>query len=154
MLRILKWLGLYALLGAIVDAQTATDRWIGSAGTAQQRYTDGVQATNVDPTARAVAAQGKLLNNFQAAVTSGKWARALQRVGAGGWKAATVAKANNFSTGINASRQKYLDAIGPVLQVEAQLQQQIDSMPNATIQDSINRMAAWANGLHQWALNR
>jgi len=78
----------------------------------------------------------------------------LQRVGGAGWKAATIAKASNFGTGFSAGRQKYADAIGPVLAFEAQLQQQIDSMPSATIQDSINRMAAWANGLHQWAQTR
>lgn len=138
----------------IVDAQTAAERWVGSAGMAQQRYTEGIQATNVDPTARAVAQQAKLVQNFTASVSNGRWARALQRVGAAGWKAAAVAKAGNFATGINASRQKYLDAIGPVLQVEAQLQQQIDSMPNVTIQDAINRSAAWQMGLHQWAQSR
>lgn len=154
MLRIIKWLVLGVFGAAIVDAQTATDRWVGSAGMAQQRYTEGVQATNVDPTARAVQQQGKLLTNFQQSVTSGRWARALQRVGAAGWKSATVAKAGNFSTGLQAGRQKYLDAIGPVLQIEAQLQQQIDSMPNTTIQDAINRSAAWQMGLHQWAQSR
>lgn len=121
---------------------------------AQQRYTEGVQATSVDPTALAVAQQAKLVANFQAAVNNGRWARALQRVGGAGWKSATIAKASNFGTGFSAGRQKYLDAIGPVLAFEAQLQQQIDSMPSTTIQDSINRMAAWANGLHQWAQGR
>jgi hypothetical protein len=138
----------------IVDANTAADRWAQSAGVAQQRYTEGVQNTQKDPTALAVAAQGKMLQNVTAAVTSGRWARGLQRVGAGGWKAATVAKANNFSTGINASKDKFLAAIGPVLQAEAQLQQTIAQMPNNTIQDAIARSAAWQMGLHNWAQSR
>jgi hypothetical protein len=138
----------------IVDAQTAADRWVGSAGTAQSRYTEGIQATTVDPTALAVAQQAKLLQNFTASVQNGRWSRGLQRVGGAGWKAAAVAKASNFGTGFQAGRQKYLDAIGPVLQVEAQLQQQISSMPNVTIQDAINRSAAWQMGLHQWAQSR
>jgi hypothetical protein len=141
-------------LAFIVDAQTAADRWAGSAGVAQQRYTEGIQATTVDPTALAVAQQAKLVSNFTAAVNNGRWARALQRVGGAGWKSAAIAKASNFGTGFSAGRQKYADAIGPVLAFEAQLQQQIDAMPSATIQDSINRMAAWANGLHQWAQSR
>jgi hypothetical protein len=138
----------------IVDANTAADRWVGSAGMAQSRYTEGVQATNIDPTARAIAQQGKLLTNFTTAVNNGRWQRALQRVGAAGWKSATVAKAANYGTGINASRQKFLDAIGPVLAFMGQLQQQIESMPDNTIQDAINRSAAWQMGLHTWAQSR
>jgi hypothetical protein len=138
----------------IVDANTAAERWAGSAGVAQQRYTEGVQSTNVDVVGRAIAQEAKLLSNFQTAVTNGRWRRALGRVGTQGWKSAAVAKAGNFATGLSAGKQKYLDAIGPVLAVEAQLQQQIDAMPNATIQDAINRSAAWQMGLHQWAQTR
>jgi hypothetical protein len=128
----------------IPDAATVAQRWANSAGAAQTRYTEGVQSTNLDPTALAVAQQTKLLQNFQQAIQNGRWSRSLQR----------VAKAANYSTGINASQQKYAEAIAPVLQVEAQLQSQIASMPKATLQDSINRMAAWATGLHNWAQSR
>jgi hypothetical protein len=138
----------------IPDAATVAQRWANSAGAAQTRYTEGVQSTNLDPTALAVAQQTKLLQNFQQAIQNGRWSRSLQRVGKAGWQAATVAKAANYSTGINASQQKYAEAIAPVLQVEAQLQSQIASMPKATLQDSINRMAAWATGLHNWAQSR
>ena len=144
----------WATLHYIVDAGTAAARWVQSAGAAQQRFTEGVQATQKDPTSLAIQAQPKLVANFNAAVSSGKYARGLQAVGQAGWKAATVAKAQNYSTGINASQDKYLAAIGPVLQIEAQLQQQISAMPNNTLQDSINRMAAWATGLHNWAASR
>lgn len=138
----------------IVDAGTAAARWVASAGAAQQRFTEGVQATTKDPTQLAIQAQAKLVQNFNAAVSAGRYARGLQAVGQAGWKAATVAKASNYATGINASQDKYLTAIGPVLQIEAQLQQQIAAMPNTTLQDSINRMAAWATGLHNWAQSR
>ena len=139
---------------AIVDAQTAADRWVSSAGMAQTRYTEGVTSTTKDPTALAIQQKAKLKANFNLSVDNGRWERGLSRVGASGWKASAIAKAANFSTGINASRQKFLDAIGPVLQIEAQLQQQIQSMPNATIQDAIQRSAAWQMGLHTWAQSR
>lgn len=144
----------WAPMHYIVDAGTAASRWVQSAGSAQQRYTEGVQATQKDPTQLAINAQAKLVQNFNAAVSSGRYARGLQAVGQAGWKSATVAKASNYSTGIQASQDKYLAAIGPVLQFEAQLQQQISAMPSTTLQDSINRMAAWATGLHNWAQSR
>lgn len=151
---LLRLIGFAAIVGGIVDAATATDRWRSSASTAQARYTEGVQQTTKDPTQLAVNQQGKLVQNFNAAVQSGRWARGLQRVGKAGWQSSTLAKANNYATGINASADKYQAAIGPVLQAEAQLQSQIAAMPNTTIQDSIARMTAWATGLHQWAQNR
>lgn|SRR5574340_200750 len=144
----------WARLDYIVDAGTAAQRWVQAAGSAQQRFTEGVQATQKDPTALAVAAQGKLVSNFNAAVSNGRWQRGLQAVGQAGWKQATVAKAANYSVGIQASESKYAAAIAPVLAYEAQLQAQIMAMPNNTLQDSINRMAAWATGLHNFAQNR
>ena len=76
------------------------------------------------------------------------------RGGKAGWQAATVAKAANYSTGIQASAQKYEAAIGPVLQQIASAQSQIAGMPNATFADSINRMVAFATSLHNWAQSR
>lgn len=138
----------------IPDAATVAGRWAQSAAQAQTKFTEGVQATTKDPTALAIQQQQKLLQNFTQAVTNGRWQRGLQAVGQQGWKAATVAKANNYSTGISASQQKYAEAIAPVLAIEAQLQSQIQSMPKATLQDSINRASAWMTGLHNWAQSR
>lgn len=138
----------------IPDAATVADRWAQSASQAQTRFTEGVQSTQVDPTALAIAQQAKLVTNFNQAVSNGRWQRALQRSGKQGWQAATVAKAQNYSTGVQASRSKYAEAIAPVLAIEAQLQSQIQSMPKATLQDSIARSVAWMTGLHQWAQSR
>lgn len=144
----------WVTLHYIVDAGTAAQRWVQAAGSAQQRYVDGVQSTQKDPTQLAIQAQPKLIQNFNAAVNAGRYQRGLAAVGKAGWQSATVAKANNYSTGINASEQKFLAAIGPVLQYEAQLQAQIASMPNNTLQDSIARMSAWATGMYNFGLNR
>lgn len=135
----------------IVDAATATQRWQQGAAQGQTRYTEGVQATNIDVVGRAIAQQAVLVANFSQAVSSGKWARNLGAVGTAGWKAAAVAKANNYSTGINASAGKYQAAIAPVLAFEATLQSQVQSMPKGTLADSIARMNAWATGLYNRA---
>src|SRR5206468_10149164 len=104
-----------ATLHRIVDAATATQRWTQGAAQGQQRFVEGVQSTSKDPTALAIAQQQKLLANFTTAITSGRYARNLARVGKAGWQSATIAKASNYSTGINASASKYEQAIGPVL---------------------------------------
>lgn len=138
----------------VVDAATATQRWQAGAAQGQQRFVEGVQATSKDPTALAIAAQNKMLQNVTQAITSGRFARNLARVGKAGWQSATVAKAANYSVGINASASKYEQAIGPVLQQIGTLQGQIAQMPNNTFQDSLNRMVAFATGLHNWAQSR
>jgi hypothetical protein len=138
----------------IPDAATVADRWAQSAGQAQTRFTEGVQSTTKDPTSLAIGQQAKLVQNFNSAVQNGRWQRGLQKVGKQGWQAATIAKAQNYSVGVNAAKSKYAEAIAPVLAVEAQLQSQIASMPSATIQDSINRATAWMTGLHNWAQSR
>lgn len=139
---------------AVVDAATAAQRWVGAAAGAQQRYVDGVQSTSKDPTALAIAQQNKLLTNVTQAITSGRYARNLSRVGKAGWQQAAVAKAANYSVGIQAAQAKYEQAIGPVLSQIATLQSQIASMPSATFQDNLNRMVAFATGLHNWAQSR
>ncbi len=121
---------------------------------AQQRFTEGVQATTKDPTALAVAQVAKLQQNFLESITSGRWQRGLAASGAAGWKAATVAKAANYATGINAAQQKFQTAIGPVLAIEAQLQSQLATMPKTTLADSVARMTFWATALHNWKLSR
>lgn len=138
----------------IVDAQTAAQRYVQGASQGQQRFVEGVQSTSKDPTALAVAAQGKLVANFNAAVQAGKFARGLSRVGKAGWQAATVAKASNYATGIQAGASKYEQAIGPVLSQIATLQSQINAMPNNTIEDSAARARAFMIGLHNWAQSR
>lgn len=138
----------------IVDASTAAQRYVAGASQGQQRFVEGVQNTQKDPTALAVAQQQKMLANVTAAITSGKYARGLNRVGKAGWQQATIAKAANYSVGIQAGAAKYEQAIGPVLAQISSLQSQLASMPRATFQDSLNRMVAFSTGLHNWAESR
>lgn len=138
----------------VVDASTAAQRWVQGAAQGQQRFVEGVQSTTKDPMALAAAQQNKMLANVTAAITSGKYARGLARVGKAGWQAATVAKAANYAVGIQAGAARYEQAIGPVLAQIGSLQGQIAGMPRATFQDSINRMVAFSTGLHNWAQSR
>lgn len=139
---------------AIPNAQTVADRWAASAGTASQRYADGVANTDVDVVGRAIANQNALITNFQQSVQNGLWARRLSAVGTQGWKAAVAAKgAANYGTGINAAKSKYQQRMTAVLQVEQSLQGQIQSMPSGSPAANDARMLAWANGMRQAKAN-
>lgn len=132
----------------MADLATTVARWRDSASQAQTRYTEGVQATQVDVVGRAIAAQGKLLSGFQQAVTSGRWARNLSERGTAGWKAAAVAKAANYSTGIAAGVDDYQRAMSTWLPIIQSAAASVQSMPNTSFQDSLNRMTAFATALH------
>jgi hypothetical protein len=137
----------------MTDLATTVSRWSGSAGVASQRYQEGIQGTQVDPTALAVAAQGALLANFQAAVQSGHWARRLQAVGRNGWQQAALAKANNYATGFQAGQQKYQQSMQTWLPIIQQAAQQVKSTPALTFQDRLQRSVAFATALHNAKLS-
>jgi hypothetical protein len=139
---------------AIPNAQTVADRWAAGAGQGGQRYADGVASTDVDVVGRAISAKGALLSNFANAVQSGLWERRLAATGNQGWKNAVAAKgAANYSTGVAAAKNKYQQKMTAVLQVEAGLQSQIQSMPSGTPAANDARMLAWANGMRQAKAN-
>lgn len=138
----------------MADLATTVQRWAAAAGAGQQRYVEGVQATQVDVVGRAIQAQPKLLNNFTQAVSSGFWARRLSERGTAGWKSATVAKAANWSVGIQAGQADYQAAMQTWLPIIQSAAASVQSMPRATFQDSINRMTAYATALHNAKLAR
>ncbi len=137
---------------ANLDPVAAGQAWVSGASAATTKYVTGVQQTTVDPTQRAIAAQNALLANFNAAVTSGRWARNLAAVGKAGWQAITAAKAPNYATGVSASEGKYVAAVTPLFQFMATEINKIDAMPSGTLADSIQRMTTWATDLHNYKL--
>ncbi len=132
----------------MTDLATTVARWRDSAGQGQTRFTEGVQATQVDVVGRAIAAQPKLLTNFNQAVSSGRWANKLGAVGNQGWKTATLAKASNYATGIAAGEQKFQQAMQVWLPIIQSAAASVQGMPRASFADSIARMTAFATALH------
>lgn len=139
---------------AIKSLQATVDAWVAGTGTGQQRYLDGVAQSDVDVVGRAIAALPAAAQNYAQAIQSGLTARRLQAAGNAGWKAGVAAKGGvNWTTGINAGKNKYQNRMQAVLQVEAGLQQQIASMPSGTPAANDARMLAWANGMRQAKAN-
>lgn len=128
---------------AIPDAGTVAAKWLSRTQSAQGDYTAGVQNTDKDPTALAIAQGPRYIARVQESFNNGKWANGLRRVGKAGWQAATVAKANNFSTGVGAAEGKVQSAFASLLPFEASLQSRVNQMPNVTLQDRIARATFW-----------
>src|SRR5947207_3788245 len=127
----------------IASAQQAADAWETGAQGATQKWAQNLQNTSKPIVAAAVAQQGVAVSNYTQALTSGRWAAALNAVGDAGVKAAAQAKSGNYGTGISASKPKYLSKIGPLLQyIQAGLPQ-LDSMPSGTTAAGVARATFW-----------
>ena len=135
----------------IPDAQSFADKWVTRTSAASQDYAAGVAQTDKDPSALAIAAQARLLSNFQQAVQSGKWANRVRASGKAGWQSAVASKGvANFQNGVSAARDKVAAAAGPLLAFEANLQRQVQGMPNVTDADREARALAWIRGMRQY----
>ncbi len=137
---------------ALPTAQEVAEKWAQRTGAAASDYARGVATTEKDPTALAIAAIPRMRSNIIAAIDSGKVANSLRRVGKAGWQAAVAAKGEtNFSTGVNAAREKVAERFGPLLAYEQNLLQSIASMPSITDADRENRMLAWVRGMRNYS---
>jgi hypothetical protein len=126
-------------------AQKYADR-TSSSGTTWQ---EGAQRTDVDPTALAAAALPKAKAAYNAAIDSGRVARALAAAGKAGWLAGInrPEAVTSYTAGTaGKGRAKWAAKMNVWFPIFESLSSQIATMPKATPQDSINRVAAWING--------
>lgn len=123
-------------------------RWQAGAAAGQAAFSEGVQNTTVDVVGRAIAAQGAMLAGVQEAVTSGRWARELQRVGTSGWKEKTIAKAANYGVGVQAGAQNYSTAMQTWLPRITSAANAAKAMPGTTLQQRLARSTYFATTLY------
>lgn len=128
---------------ALPTAQQVADKWAQRSGAAQTDYAAGVQATDKDPTALAIANGQRYINNVTQSYNDGTWARRLRDVGQTGWKAAVQAKQGNYGTGVAAAKDKVLTAFSSLLAYEASGLATVQAMPAVTDADREARMLAW-----------
>lgn len=103
----------------------------------------GIASVQESPMERAAANKEKMKNNLIKSVDNGKWEEGLRSVSLGDWKAKTSEKvATRMTGGVDAAmpkRQKFDNYL--VNTVNAGLQE-INNMPNMTLEDSIARSNA------------
>jgi hypothetical protein len=129
-------------------AQQAGSNWSGAASRATPNFVAGVQSTQKDQAALAVAQQSALVTNFNAAVQSGRWAAGVTRRGTAYWKQQTEAKASNYQQGYSAGANNYQAAAAKFMPAIAQ---GVASLPprgdiNQNLQRS-NSLALYMHGL-------
>jgi len=127
------------------------DKWRRNLQNAQQDIQQGVEAMTQNPMDAAVASQSKMVNNWNAAINSGKWAANTQAVSLQQWRTAFITKGlPRISAGAQAAQPKVQAFHAELQPFQANLKTQIAAMPDDTITDSEQRMIAWMRGMAQF----
>ena len=128
-------------------AQQAAAAWAGSAGRAATNYGEGVNNYSGDWAGATTRQQAVMQQNWQQAVSSGRWAAGVNNTGTNGWKTATQAKTANYTTGFSAGAAKQSVAIGKIMNF---LGSAVPALPpRGDINANLQRANALALALHQ-----
>ena len=127
-------------------AAQANAAWKNNTSAATQTWQDGITGYTGDWAGATTSQQSTMLNNLTQAVTSGRWAAGVQKVGTGGWKSRTQAKAANFGVGVAAAGDRQLSAITKILNAEANI---VGSLPpRGDFNQNVARSVAVQTQLH------
>lgn len=111
----------------------------------------GIERVAEAPTLKAASKQEKMLANVSAAVQSGKWAAGLKRVSLDDWKKAFKEKGlQRVSAGIDGARDKVISFASQLLPYQQNLKNEVDRLPDLTLEDSINRAITWIRGMSKF----
>lgn len=126
--------------------QQGTDRYKASAGTAQTTWLQGIQGTQKDQAALAVAAGPRYMQGVADAYNSGRWAAGLTRRGTQYWKSQSEAKQTSYGTGIAAGANNYAASAAKLYPALANI---VSSLPaRGDINQNLQRSAGLALALH------
>lgn len=135
--------------------QQYADKWGNRLAGSATEITNGVNSVTDNPMTKAVAQQAKMKQNWNAAIDSGKWAQNTGNVTLAQWKDAMINKGvNRITAGATAGKPKFAAYMTEAIPVMNNLITTIEAMPKMNIQDSINRAAAWMQGMKAFGDSR
>ena len=135
---------------ARVNSAQYYEKWARRLKGASTDIRNGVERVSEAPGQSAARSADKLLQNFTAAVNSGKWQRNVAAVSLEDWKRATLEKGiNRIAAGVDSAESKVLRSADKLLADVDAVKSEVDRMPNVSLEDNIARMTAWARGMHQ-----
>lgn len=116
-----------------------------------QMYSDGVNAVQVNPAEKAIAAKDKWAASIQEAIANDRYAKGLAPVTLQSWKNATitygVSRYTQSADKAGANYQKFAEKFFPFLQTEMAT---INNMPTTTFEERLNKMVASARAIHNF----
>jgi hypothetical protein len=123
------------------DAATVFAKWKSNTTNAADAYVAGVQGTDKDIVALAIAAIPRMKANIVKAIDDGRVANGLRKVGTQGIKDAVAQKGKvAFTNGIDGAQTKFEASFAPLLTYIDGVKRQVAQMPNLTDADRDARM--------------
>lgn len=133
---------------AKVTPQQWLTKWGTNLNAASTYITQGVNNVQTAPGVAAAAAQDRMLANLQAAITSGRWAKAVSGVSLSDWKAAMTTKAiPRIPQGVTAAQKSKTATITNLLTAVDSAASSARALPKGGIQQSIARAAAFMTAM-------
>jgi hypothetical protein len=103
---------------AVKDISAIAKKFVARAGVAAGDYSAGVQGTQKDQAALAIAAKDSWAAGVQAAVANGSFVRGLTKSGTAKWKANSAGiGAQRYAPGVANAQTAYANGFAPYLQV-------------------------------------
>jgi hypothetical protein len=127
----------------MISATQAATNWASKMASSGEKMKAGIQAVTQSPTAKAAQRQQAYLDGVMRAVSSGKYAAALNRVSLESWKAAAINKGiPRVAQGAAEGKQRFQDFMTQFLPYVQQGVQALESMPRGGLEENIQRMVA------------
>ena len=130
---------------AILSIEQVKLRWKDRASQSGTRWLDGVNAVTGDsPTVKAANSREKWVARMNEQAVQDRWENNLRRISLQGWKDLTTNKGSTrYTSGINASVEKYGTKMAPVLLHIKTGVDKVNAMPKVTREDSRARLVAF-----------
>jgi len=125
-----------------IGAGDGASKWARRTKAATQDVASGVDRVTENPAEKAIAAQDKMIARFMDALNSGKFERAMRRVGLSDWqRSMKEVGVGRIAQGVDAKgtakMQEFAQEFYPFLQ---RIEDEIAAMPDVTLEDSVQRM--------------
>lgn len=132
-----------------MTAQEISDKWNSRMKSAVSDMQRGVDRVTENPAEKAVAKQDKMLQNLTQAITNGKWAAGLRNVTLADWKNNTKNKiGSRLASGVDNAMQKRKKFDDYLVNTMNGAMSKVNSMPDMTFEDSVNRVRAVMEHMH------
>lgn len=130
----------------------AREKWARNLKAAVPDIQAGVNRVTEAPGKKAAEKASKMLTNLTAKVQDGTWAARVGSVTLEEWKAATLDKGvGRIAAGVDGASDKIEDFFGQLFAHQATIQSKLKTMPDLTLEDSINRMTTWVRDMAKFS---
>lgn len=136
---------------ARLTPQEFADKWKRRISASTQDVRAGVERVTESPTEKALAKKDKMVARLMESLQNGKWEAGLRRVSLEDWRRAMLEKGlGRIAQGAEAATDKVAQFASELLPHIDAGKRQIASMPDVTLEDSINRVGTFLRHMHEF----